>query len=84
MTTIAAYTGADGSAEWAQGVLNNYVTASATLNVPSAGKHTLRVYGIDPGVVLREIRLDQPLRVRPIAASAALRRSPWALRSRLA
>ena len=67
---VAAYTGADGSAEWAQGVLNNYVTASATLNVPSAGKHTLRVYGIDPGVVLREIRLDQPLRTRPIAAKA--------------
>ena len=67
---VAAYTGADGSAEWAQGVLNNYVTASATLNVPSTGKHTLRVYGIDPGVVLREIRLDQPLRVRPIAANA--------------
>jgi len=67
---VAAYTGADGSAAWAQGVLNNYVTASATLNVPSAGKHTLRVYGIDPGVVLREIRLDQPVRVRPIAANA--------------
>ena len=66
----ATYTGADGSAEWAQGVLNNYVTASATLNVPSDGKRTLRVYGIDPGVVLREIRLDQPLRIRPITAHA--------------
>jgi hypothetical protein len=67
---VVAYTGADGSAEWAQGVLNNYVTTSATLNVPSAGKHTLRVYGVDAGVVLREIRLDQPLRVRPIATNA--------------
>jgi hypothetical protein len=67
---VAAYTGADGSAEWAQGVLNNYVTATATLQVPAAGPHTLRVYGIDPGVVLREFRLDQPLRVRPIAADA--------------
>ncbi len=66
----AAYTGADGSAEWAQGVLNNYVTTAATLHVPSAGRRTLRVYGIDPGVVLREIRLDQPLRARPIAAQA--------------
>jgi hypothetical protein len=43
---LVAYTGADGSAEWAQGVLNNYVTATATLNVPSAGRHTLRVYGV--------------------------------------
>ncbi|HEY0864568.1 MAG TPA: glycosyl hydrolase 115 family protein [Lacunisphaera sp.] len=65
-----AYTGADGSAEWAQGVLNNYVTTAATLAVPSAGKRTLRVYGVDPGVVLREIRLDQPLRSRTIATHA--------------
>jgi hypothetical protein len=67
---LTAYTGADGSAEWAQGVLNNYVTATVTLDVPAAGTQRLRVYGVDPGVVLRELALDQPLQSRPIAADA--------------
>ena len=33
---VLTYAGKDGSAEWAQGVLNNYVTASTTLRVSSA------------------------------------------------
>lgn len=42
----------DGSPEWAQGVLNNYVTVATKLTVPAAGLHTLRIYGVDAGVVL--------------------------------
>jgi hypothetical protein len=67
---IAVFPGVDGSPVWAQGVLNNYVDVSANLAVPTAGRHTLRVYGMDAGVVLRELRLDQPLRTRLIAANA--------------
>jgi hypothetical protein len=50
----------DGSPEWAQGVLNNYVTVSTKLTVPAAGRHLLRVYGVDAGVVLRKFTLRQP------------------------
>jgi hypothetical protein len=49
-----AYTGKDGSPEWAQGVLDNYVTVETRLTVPSAGKHLLKLYGVDAGVVVRK------------------------------
>jgi hypothetical protein len=49
------YAGKDGSVEWAQGVLNNEVIATANFNVTTAGQHTLRAYGIDAGVVLRRL-----------------------------
>ncbi len=45
----------DGSPEWAQGVLNNYVTITTTLTAPTAGLHTLRIYGVDAGVVLTKL-----------------------------
>jgi hypothetical protein len=48
----------DGSAEWAQGVLNATVVGTASLSVKSPGAHTLHVYGVDPGVVLDKIMLD--------------------------
>lgn len=54
-----AYTGKDGSPEWAQGVLNNYVTVETRLTVPSAGKHLLRLYGVDAGVVVRKFVIAQ-------------------------
>jgi hypothetical protein len=54
---VLTYAGKDGSAEWAQGVLNNEVTVSAPIDVLAPGKHTLRVYGIDAGVVLRKLSL---------------------------
>jgi hypothetical protein len=47
----------DGSPEWGQGVLNNYVTVTARLSVPKAGKHELRIYGVDAGVVLIKVGL---------------------------
>ncbi|MDI1250372.1 MAG: glycosyl hydrolase 115 family protein, partial [Lacunisphaera sp.] len=50
----------DGSPEWAQGVLNNYVTVTTKLSVPAAGRHRLQVYGVDPGVVLRKFVIGPP------------------------
>jgi hypothetical protein len=48
----------DGSAEWAQGVLNATLKATTKLKVPTAGRHTLRVYGVDSGVVLDKLVID--------------------------
>ena len=48
----------DGGAEWAQGVLNATRTVGVTLHVPSPGAHTLRVFGVDAGVVLDKIVID--------------------------
>ena len=50
----------DGSPEWAQGVLDNNVTVTTKLTVPAAGRHTLRVYGVDPGVVIRKFVIGPP------------------------
>ncbi len=55
---LVTYSAKDGSAEWAQGVLNNYVTVTTTLTLPSAGKYVIRLYGIDPGVVVRTLILQ--------------------------
>ena len=47
----------DGSAEWARGVLEEAIIRTSKLQVASPGPHTLRVYAIDPGVVLDKIVL---------------------------
>jgi hypothetical protein len=66
----------DGSADWAQGVLNSTRVVSFKLTVPSAGAHTLRIYGIDPGVVLDKIVIDtgglQPSYLGPPETGAGL------------
>ena len=48
----------DGSAEWAQGVLNATVVASAKIRVGTPGAHTLHLFGEDAGVVLDKIVID--------------------------
>lgn len=48
----------DGSAEWAQGVLDNVRVAETVLTVPTPGVHTLRVYGLEPGVVIDKLVLS--------------------------
>ena len=45
------------SRQWSQNVLNATTTASTTLEV-AAGPHVLRIYMIDPGVVLDKIVID--------------------------
>jgi len=47
----------DGGAEWAEGVLNNARTVSATLGRASAGRHVLHLIAIDPGVVVDKLTL---------------------------
>ena len=47
-----------GSPEWAQSVLNEVLTATVRLRVPSAGAHVLKIYMVDAGIVLDKIVLD--------------------------
>lgn len=45
-------------AEWAQGVLNAVRVARTKLVVPAGGRHTLRVYGLEAGVVIDKLVID--------------------------
>jgi len=54
----------DGGPGWAQGVLAGERVATASLVVPSAGTHTLHIYGIEPGVVLDKLTIDLAQRGR--------------------
>lgn len=46
------------SEEWKQNVLRNRAERKIDMPFITAGKHTLRIYCIDPGVMLDEIRID--------------------------
>lgn len=46
------------SEEWKQNVLRNSATRSTTFPALTPGKHTLKIYAIDPGVVLDRIVID--------------------------
>lgn len=46
------------SSEWSQNVLNAATLSSTTLNVKAAGSHVLKLYMIDPGVVVDKIVID--------------------------
>jgi hypothetical protein len=48
----------DGGADWAQGVLNGARVATARLDVAAAGAHVLHVYGLDAGVVIDKVVID--------------------------
>lgn len=43
---------ADGGAEWSRAVLANERVVTTTLSVATPGRHTLHVWGLEPGVVL--------------------------------
>jgi hypothetical protein len=43
---------------WAQGVLDNTLVGSVKLDVPAAGTHVLRLYMVDPGVVVDRLVMD--------------------------
>lgn len=47
----------DFSAEWRKNVLQGYSFRRINVQAADAGKHNLRVYFLDPGVVLQEIRV---------------------------
>jgi hypothetical protein len=44
--------------DWSDGVLRNAVWASAEFRIERAGRHTLRLWMVDPGVVLDRIVID--------------------------
>ena len=46
------------SRAWAQGVLDNTLAGTVKLEVPNAGAHVLRLYMVDPGVVVDKLVLD--------------------------
>src|SRR5580765_3799680 len=46
------------SEEWKQNVLRNRAETKTQLPLLSAGKHTLKIFCVDPGVVIDEIRID--------------------------
>lgn len=48
----------EGNGEWKEGVLWNNVVKSVPINVDKPGKHTLKLFCIDPGVVIQKIVLD--------------------------
>lgn len=49
----------DFSAEWRKNVLRGYSSRSIDITMPEPGKHKLRVYFLDPGIVLQEIRVSK-------------------------
>ncbi len=55
----------DGGPDWAQGVLNATRAATTTITVPTPGSHTLRIFGVDPGVVLDRIVIGPVGRTPP-------------------
>jgi hypothetical protein len=46
------------SEEWKQNVLRNRAEQKIEMPFLEAGKHTLKIYAVDPGVLLDEIRID--------------------------
>jgi hypothetical protein len=46
------------SEEWKQNVLSNRAERKMAIPFLDAGKHTLKLFAVDPGVILDEIRID--------------------------
>lgn len=44
-----------GTARWAEGVLSNCEILSAEIDIGAPGPHTLRLYGVDPGVMVEKL-----------------------------
>lgn len=51
----------DFSAEWRRNVLNGYSSRKINVFAPETVTHNIRVYFLDPGIVLQEIRVSQPV-----------------------
>ena len=67
------------SRAWAQGVLDNTIVGTTKLDVPRAGAHVLKLYMVDPGVVVDRVVLDlgglRPSWLGPPETRAGARRS---------
>jgi hypothetical protein len=55
ITDIKTY---DRSEEWKQNVLRNRAERKIAMPFLKPGKHTLKIYTVDPGVIIDEIRID--------------------------
>ena len=61
LVTIKAGTGAEvgSSAAWSAQCFGQHTTATTTTaTIPAAGAHTLKIYMVDPGVLLEKIVID--------------------------
>ena len=47
----------DFSAEWRRNVLRGYSSRSLDISALEPGKHNVKIYLLDPGIVLQEIRI---------------------------
>jgi len=52
------YDGQNGNRDWEESVRNNARVVSSQHTITSSGPHTLKVWMIDPGVVVQRIRVD--------------------------
>jgi hypothetical protein len=52
------YDGQNGNRDWEESVRNNARVVSSTHVIENAGSHTLRLWMIDPGVVVEKIVVD--------------------------
>jgi len=46
------------NADWVQSVLNQARSCQTSLNIPKSGYHTLKVWMIDPGVIVEKILIN--------------------------
>ncbi|MDD3167123.1 MAG: hypothetical protein PHN20_06810, partial [Bacteroidales bacterium] len=46
------------SMEWASNVIRNTAINQTTVRIDRPGKHTLRIYSVDPGMILQKIIID--------------------------
>jgi hypothetical protein len=59
LVTITAGTGNEvTNSAWSRNVLDNSTSATTAATIAAPGKHTLKIYGLDPGVLLEKIVLD--------------------------
>jgi len=56
----AQYDGQNGNRDWEESVRNNARLVTSTHTLATSGPHTLKIWMIDPGVVVQRILVDTP------------------------
>ena len=54
----ASYNAAHGNMDWENAVANNTRSSNSKHTISNAGYHTLKIWMIDPGVILQKIVVD--------------------------
>jgi hypothetical protein len=78
--TIVDFKTVGRSDEWKQNVLRNRAERKIVLPFLQAGKHTLKIYAIDPGVILDEIRIDTGVVIKPYSTVPQTKNLPWKIK----